>query len=264
MKNITVIKIGGSTLSSRDTTVEDIVSLQKQEKSLVIVHGGGNTVTEWLKRQGIETKFVRGERVTDLPSLEIAIAVLAGLVNKEIVAAINNLGGKSVGISGIDGSLVEGKIKNAEMGYVGMANRINPEILETLLGSGFIPVISPMSLYSVDRPADASQILNINADPTAGDLAAAIKAEKLIFLTNVAGILDASGNVVHQLTPKKAEFLVTSGVITGGMIPKLNACLTALNAGAIARIIDGRQPHALMKEFASEGGGTTLDKESDD
>ena len=192
------------------------------------------------------------------------IAVLAGLVNKEIVAAINNLGGKSVGISGIDGSLIEGKIKKAEMGYVGMANRINPEILETLLGSGFIPVVSPMSLYSVDRPADASQILNINADPTAGDLATAIKAEKLVFLTNVAGILDASGNVVHQLTPKKAEFLVTSGVITGGMIPKLNACLTALNAGAIARIIDGRQPHVLMKEFASEGGGTTLDKESDD
>ncbi len=258
MECITVIKIGGSTLSSRDTTVEDIVSLQKQGKSLVIVHGGGNTVTEWLKRQGIETQFVRGERVTDGPALEIAVAVLAGLVNKEIVAAINNLGGKAVGISGIDGSLIKGKIKNREMGYVGMAAEINPEILEILLKAVFIPVVSPMSLYAVDRPAGASQILNINADPTAGDLAAAIKAEKLVFLTNVTGILDASGNVIRQLTPEKAGKLVTSGVITGGMIPKLNACLTALNAGAVARIIDGRQPHALMQEFAGEGSGTTI------
>jgi len=257
MECITVIKIGGSTLSSRDTTVEDIVSLQKQGKSLVIVHGGGNTVTEWLKRQGIETQFVRGERVTDGPALEIAVAVLAGLVNKEIVAAINNLGGKAVGISGIDGSLIKGKIKNREMGYVGMAAEINPEILEILLKAVFIPVVSPMSLYAVDRPAGASQILNINADPTAGDLAA-IKAEKLVFLTNVTGILDASGNVIRQLTPEKAGKLVTSGVITGGMIPKLNACLTALNAGAVARIIDGRQPHALMQEFAGEGSGTTI------
>ena len=264
MENITVIKIGGSTLSSRDTTVEDIVSLQKQGKSLVIVHGGGNTVTDWLKRQGIETKFVHGERVTDLPALEIATAVLAGLVNKEIVAAINNLGGKSAGISGIDGSLIEGKLKNQEMGYVGMAARINPKILQTLLDAGFIPVVSPMSLYSVDRPAGASQILNINADPTAGDLAAAIKAEKLIFLTNVTGILDASGSVIPRCTPKKAESLMTSGVVTGGMIPKLNACLTALNAGAIARIIDGRQPHALMQEFAGDDGGTTIYRESDD
>ena len=176
MENITVIKIGGAAMNGGDTLIEDIVALQKQGHPMVVVHGGGNTVTEWLQRQGLTTEFVRGERITDLPALEVALAVLAGLVNKEIVAAINNLGGKSVGISGIDGSLIEGKVKNQEMGYVGMANRINPEILETLLGSGFIPVVSPMSLYAVARPADDSQILNINADPTAGDLAAAIKA----------------------------------------------------------------------------------------
>jgi acetylglutamate kinase len=258
MEKTTVIKIGGSTLDSRDTTVEDIVSLQQQGQSLVIVHGGGNTVTSWLKRQGIETKFVRGERVTDAPVLEVALAVLAGLVNKEIVAAINNRGGKAAGISGIDGSLIQGKIKNPEMGYVGMADSINPEILEILLAAGFIPVVSPMSLYSVARPEDASQILNINADPTAGDLAAAIRAEKLIFLTNVAGILDASENLIPHLTPSRVESLVKSGVITGGMIPKLNACLTALNTVAVARIIDGRRPHALINEFAGEAGGTTI------
>ena len=264
MKNTTVIKIGGSTMGSRDTTIEDLVALQGQGKSVVVVHGGGNRVTEWLKRQEVTTEFVRGERVTDSATLEVAIAVLAGLVNKEIVAAINNLGGRAVGISGIDGSLVEGKVKNREMGYVGEAVNVNPAILETLLQSGFLPIISSMSLNAFDRPADAAQILNINADPTAGDLAAASGAEKLIFLTNVAGISDASGKVIPRITAEEAQSLVESGVISGGMIPKLNACLTALNAGAIARIIDGRQPHALMKEFEGHGGGTTIYKESYD
>ncbi len=264
MENITVIKIGGSTMGSSDTTIEDLVALQRQGKPLVVVHGGGNRVTEWLNRQEISTEFVRGERVTDSAALEVAIAVLAGLVNKEIVAAINNLGGKSVGISGIDGSLIEGKVKSQEMGYVGEAVNTNPAILETLLQSGFIPIVSSMSLYAVDRPADAAQILNINADPTAGDLAAALGAEKLIFLTNVAGINDASGTVIPRLATRKAQSLVESGVISGGMIPKLNACLTALNAGAIARIIDGRQPHALMNEFEGKGSGTTIYKENDD
>jgi len=251
-------------MGSRDTTIEDLVALQKQGKSMVVVHGGGNKVTEWLNRQGVTTEFVRGERVTDSAALEVATAVLAGLVNKETVAAINNLGGRAAGISGIDGSLIEGKLKNREMGYVGEAVNINPAILETLLKSGFIPIVSSMSLYAVDRPADAAQILNINADPTAGDLAAALGAEKLIFLTNVAGINDASGEVIPRLAAKEAQSLVESGVISGGMIPKLNACLTALNAGAIARIIDGRQPHALMKEYEGQGGGTTIYKESDD
>ena len=264
MENITVIKIGGSTMGSSDTTIEDLVALQERGESLVVVHGGGNRVTEWLNRQEITTEFVRGERVTDFAALEVAIAVLAGVVNKEIVAAINNLGGKSVGVSGIDGSLIEGKAKSQEMGYVGEAVNTNPTILETLLKSGFIPIVSSMSLYAVDRPADAAQILNINADPTAGDLAAALGAEKLIFLTNVAGINDASGTVIPRLATGKAQSLVESGVISGGMIPKLNACLTALNAGAIARIIDGRQPHALMNEFEGKGSGTTIYKEHDD
>jgi acetylglutamate kinase len=264
VENITVIKIGGSTMSSRDTVIEDIVSRQKQGQLMVVVHGGGNTVTEWLKRQGIATKFVRGERVTDLPALEVALAVLAGLVNKEIVAAINNRGGRAVGISGIDGSLIEGKIKNPEMGYVGAVAGVNPAILETLLKSGFTPVVSPMSLYAVDRPAEASQVLNINADPTAGDLAAAVGAARLVFLTNVAGILDASGEVIPSLSAAEAESLEKSGVISGGMIPKLNACLKALKAGAVARIIDGRQPHALRQEYEGQGGGTTIYRETDD
>jgi len=260
MKNITVIKIGGSTFGSRDTTIEDIVALQKQGKSLVVVHGGGNTVTDWLKRQGVDTKFVRGERVTDLATLEVATAVLAGLSNKEITAAINVKGGRAVGISGVDGALMESKAKNREMGYVGEVVKVNPDILEALLKAGFIPVVSPISLYSVERPGDAPAIINVNGDPIAGDLAVALGAERLIFLTDVAGITGASGVVIPRLSAGEAESMMTSGVISGGMIPKISACLRALNAGSITRIIDGRKPHALLKEFDGQDGGTTIHK----
>jgi acetylglutamate kinase len=260
MKNISVIKIGGSTFGSRDTTIEDLIALQKRDEPLVVVHGGGSAVTEWLKRQGVRTKFVRGERVTDLPALEVVIAVLAGLVNKEITAAINAGGGRAVGISGLDGSLIESKARNREMGYVGDVVKVNPEVLETLLKGGFIPVVSPVSLHSVDRPDNESPIINVNADPIAGDVAVAVKAERLVFLTDVPGINDESGKVIARLSAQEAENLIESGVISGGMIPKVNSCLKALNAGAIARIIDGRESHALLKEFDGQDGGTTIYK----
>ncbi len=261
MKDITVIKIGGSTFGNRDTTIEDIVTLQQQGKSLVIVHGGGNIVTDWLKRLRVETKFVHGERVTDLPTLEVATAVLAGLSNKEITGAINVNGGRAVGISGVDGALMESQAKNREMGYVGEVVKVNPAVLETLLQAGFIPVISPISLYSIDKPGDAPAIINVNADPAAGDLAVALGAERLVFLTDVAGITDASGKVLPRVSGDEAESLIASGVISGGMIPKINACLRALKAGSITRIIDGRKPHALLKEFDGQDGGTTIYKE---
>lgn len=260
MKNVTVIKIGGSTLGSQDTTIEDIVTLQKRGNSLVVVHGGGNRVTAWLELQGMTTQFFRGERVTDLPTLEVATAVLAGLVNKEITAAINSRGGWAVGISGIDGSLIEGKMKSREMGYVGTVEKVNPALLEALLQGGFIPVVSPLSLYTVERPPDASPIININSDPIAGDIAAALGAERLIFLTNVAGISDSDGKLIPRLSAATAQALMNSGVISGGMIPKVNACLRALTAGSITRIIDGKQPHTLLKELEGEGGGTTIYK----
>jgi acetylglutamate kinase len=260
MNDVTVIKIGGSTFGSRDTTIADIVALQKQGRALVVVHGGGSTVTDWLGRQGIATKFVRGERVTDLPTLEVVTAVLAGLTNKEITAAINVKGGRAVGISGVDGSLIESQAKNQEMGYVGEVIKVNPAVLETLLGAGFIPVVSPLSLYSVDRPGGAPAMINVNGDPIAGDLAAALGAARLVFLTDVAGITDASGRVLPRLSTGEAEAMMASGVISGGMIPKINACLRALNAGAVARIIDGRRSHALLKEFEGQDGGTTIYK----
>jgi acetylglutamate kinase len=261
MKNIIVIKIGGSTLGSGDTTVDDIVALQKQGKPLVVIHGGGNAVTDWLKRQGVATQFIRGERVTDKPTLEVATAVLSGLVNKEITAAINTRGGRACGISGVDGALIESRVKNPDMGYVGAVVKVNPAILEALLKAGFVPVVSPVSLYAVERPADAPLLVNVNGDPVAGDIAAALKAARLVFLTDVAGITDKSGKVLSRLSESEVEALMASGVIAGGMIPKVNACLKALKAGATARIIDGRKPHALQKEIESGDGGTEIYKE---
>jgi len=260
MKDITVIKIGGSTFGNRHTTIGDIIALQKKGKSLVVVHGGGSTVTDWLERLGVETKFVRGERVTDLPTLEVATAILAGLSNKEITGAINVNGGRAVGISGVDGALMESRAKNHEMGYVGEVVKVNPAVLETLLKAGFIPVVSTISLYSIGKPGDAPAIINVNADPAAGDLAVALGAERLVFLTDVAGITDASGSVLPRVSADEAEAMMASGVISGGMIPKINACLKALNTGSITRIIDGRKPHALLKEFDGQDGGTTIYK----
>lgn len=253
-----VVKIGGATLGSHDTAIEDIVALQKQGRQVLIVHGGGKVVTEWLKKQGVETNFVRGERVTDKPALEVATAVLTGLVNKEIVAEINNRGGKAVGVSGVDGSIIRGSIAEKEKGYVGAVEEVNTALLDTLLGDGFIPVISTIGLNSGNKPADEPSILNYNADVVAGEIAAAVKAEKLIFLTDVEGVSDSSGRLISLMTPAEAEDLIDSGVASGGMIPKIKACLKALESGSKTCIIDGRQPHALLDKMKGSGGGTTI------
>ncbi len=253
-----MVKLGGATLGSHDTTIEDIVELQKRGKSLVVAHGGGKVVTEWLDKQGIPTRFVRGERVTDKATLDVVTAVLGGLVNKQITATINSLGGQAVGISGIDGALIQSKIRDKEMGYVGEVVKVNLAPLETLLDSGFIPVVAPISLYSFDRPSQAPQLLNINGDTMAGEIAAAISAERLIFLTDVVGVCDHSGKLLPQLSVEEAEALLVSGVASGGMIPKIKACLRALSSTSITCIIDGRQPHALLKEIEVGGCGTTI------
>jgi len=258
LDKVIVVKLGGATLGSHDTTIEDIVELQQQGKSLVVVHGGAKVITEWLSRQGIPTRFVQGERVTDEATLEVVTAVLAGLVNKEIVAAINGLGGQAVGMSGVDGALIQGKIKDAELGYVGTVVKVNPAPLKILLESGYIPVVAPVSLHSFDKPDKAPQLLNINGDTVAGEIAAAIGAERLIFLTDVAGIYDHSGSLLPQLSPGEAEALMASGVASEGMMPKIKACLRALSTTSTTRIIDGRQPHALLKEIEGGGGGTTI------
>jgi len=256
---VIVIKIGGATLGSHDTSIEDIVYLQWQGKSLVVVHGGGKVITERLEKGGTSPRFVHGERVTDEATLEVVISVLAGLVNKEIVAAMNSLEGKAVGISGVDGGLIQGRIKDKELGYIGEVMRVNLAPLEALLRSGYIPVVAPVSL-NAGKPGKVPKVLNINADAVAGEIAAAIGADRLIFLTDVVGVCDQSGNLLPRLSPDEAEALLASGVASGGMIPKIKACLRALSGTSITRIIDGRQPHALLKEIEGHGGGTTIEK----
>ena len=258
LEKVIVIKLGGATLGNHDTIIEDAVKLQRQGRALVIVHGGARIVTEWLARQGTATRFVRGERVTDGLTLEMVTAVLGGLVNKEIVAAINSLGGQAVGITGIDGNLLQGSLRDKEMGYVARITRINISLLEALLKSGYLPVVAPLSMYAFDRPEDAPLVLNVNGDTVAGEIAAATRAERLIFLTDVAGICDQSGGLIAELLASEAEALLASGMVSGGMIPKVKACLRAIPQGSVARIIDGRKPHALFREIEAGGLGTTI------
>ncbi len=264
MNKIIVVKLGGATFGRHEPTVldigdvEDIVELQRQGKSLIIVHGGGALITEWLKKQEVPSQFIHGERVTDRATLEVVISVLAGLVNKEIVADINTLGGRAVGISGTDGSLLECELRDKELGYVGRVVKVNLAPLEALLQSGYIPVVAPLGLHSKERPGKASQILNINADVVAGEIATAVGVERLIYLTDVAGINDEQGNLIPHLSPSEAEALLASGMASGGMIPKIKACLRALSSTQAVSIIAGKTPHALLKEIEEGDVGTTI------
>jgi len=258
LSKVIVVKIGGATLGSHDTTIEDIVTLQQQGKSLVVVHGGGKLITEWLQKRGISAHFVDGERVTNKAALEIVIAVLAGLVNKEIVAGINSLGGRAIGISGVDGAFIQGRVKDKELGYVGTVVKVNLAPLEVLLKLGYIPVVAPVSLNLSDKPSEVTRVLNVNADVVAGEIAAAMGAERLIFLTDVVGVCDQSGKLLPHLSSSEAEALLASGVASEGMLPKIKACLKALSNTQITRIIDGRQRHALLGEIEGSGGGTTI------
>jgi len=260
-KKVIVVKIGGSTLGNHDTTLEDLVELQKQGKSLVVAHGGAKVTSEWLARLGIPTSFVNGLRVTDAESLKVVAAALGGLVNKELVVAIQALGGKAVGLSGCDGNLLRASIKSPEMGYVGEIVAVDPTPLKLLLKAGYMPVVAPISFGSVEGRVT---LLNVNGDTAAGEIAAALAAEKLVFLTDVDGIHGGSGHVIPRLNLAEAKDMVASGVASGGMIPKIEASLRALTATKVVRIIDGRVAHALRIDITGrarqivKSGGTTI------
>jgi acetylglutamate kinase len=244
---IVVVKIGGSTLGSHDTTLEDLVELQKQGKSLVVVHGGGKVSSEWLGRLGIPTTFANGLRITDDETLKVVVAALGGLVNKELVVAIQALGGKAVGLSGCDGKLLWATAKSPALGYVGEIVAVDPTPLNLLLGAGYMPVVAPVSLGVVEGRAT---LLNVNGDTAAGEIAMALGAEKLVFLTDVDGIRDGSSQTIPRLNLAEAGALLTSGVASGGMVPKLEASVRALTTIQVVRIIDGRTAHALLDDNA--------------
>ena len=253
-----VVKIGGSTLGSRDTSLKDLVTLQKDGVDVVVVHGGGNVISQWMRRQGIPPRFVQGLRVTDAPSLEIVVAVLTGLINTDLVSTIQQLGGRAIGISGIDGGLLEARIANPQLGYVGEIARVNGEPLKAILDSGYIPMVAPLATHCDDGSEHAGGPLNINGDTVAGELAYALGAGRLIFLTDVEGIMDGSNRVIRRLDRRRANILHQSGVVRGGMLPKLSACLRALERSPLANVIDGRRPEALLECLRGDATGTTI------
>ena len=257
MKTV-VIKVGGSTLGNSDTTVEDLVTLQKRGIQMVVVHGGAREVSDWIGRLGMSTSFISGLRVTDLENLKVVTAVLSGLVNKELVSAIWLLGGKAVGLSGVDGGLIQARNRTPELGYTGEELQDDTALLGTLLKAGYIPVIAPISLGLSEELRQDTNLLNVNGDTAAAEIAAALTAERLIFLTDVPGLYDGSKSLVDRLSPDSAQALVTSGAASGGMATKIDACLRALTNVPLTRIIDGRVPHALVNEIEGRGNGTTI------
>ena len=252
-----VVKIGGSTLGAHDTTLQDLVALQRQGSTPVVVHGGGPLISQWMETRGVRPRFVRGLRVTDGPSLEIVTAILAGLVNKELVSKVGALGGKAVGISGADGGMLEAAVSDPELGLVGSITRVNSGPIDALLEAGYMPVVAPLAVQAGETsPTDS--LLNVNGDTAAGAIAAALGAERLLFLTDVEGVLDSSRRLIPRLTERQALGLVRSSVVVGGMTPKIEACLTAVREGSVTQIVDGRKPGALSQALSGEQIGTRV------
>lgn len=265
-----VIKYGGHAMIDRELKKDfamDITLMNYIGLNPVVVHGGGPQIEEVLKKMGKSSKFIEGLRVTDEESMEVVEMVLVGKVNKEIVSLINQQGGKAVGLSGKDGNLITAKklrlssssSKNSprklkDIGQVGEVASINPLVIETLDRSKFIPVIAPVGL------GENGETYNINADTVAGKIASALKAEKLILLTDTEGVLDNKRALISSMNERKAKTLIKKGQISGGMIPKVNCCLQALKEGvAKTHIIDGRIRHAILLEiFTDVGVGTQI------
>jgi acetylglutamate kinase len=253
-----VVKIGGSTITDIDTTLKDLVTLQRNGYAIVVVHGGGNVISQWMQRQGSVPRFLRGRRVTDANDMETVIAVLAGLVNKQIVASLISMGAKTVGFTGVDGGMLQAHISDPEMGLVGDITRVDPELLLHSLESGYMPVIAPLGFHFDHTSREAPAILNINGDTVAGELAVAVGAHGVIFLTDVDGVMDLSSRVIPKLTIGQAELLLSNGVVHGGMIPKIQACLRAMEQVNQAHVIDGRKSGALIDCIYGKAQGTII------
>lgn len=256
-----VIKYGGSAQTSEDLKqqfAQDIVLLHLIGIEPIIVHGGGKSITNLLNDLGVETKFVDGQRVTTKEVMRIAEMVLSGEINKEIVSLLNTNGSKAIGISGKDAQLLEARAKDFEhFGYTGVIETVNPKIVNNMIEDGFVPVIAPIaSSTTLGHPG-----FNINADFAASQIAIALEAGKILFLTDTAGILDKKMQLVTNLSIHQTEALKADGTIYGGMLPKVDACIEALRGGVKkAHIIDGRVEHSLLLEIlTSSGVGTCIE-----
>ncbi len=257
-----VIKYGGSAQINqtlKDKFAQDIALFYLVGIKLVIVHGGGNKITSLLDRLDIESKFVDGFRVTSKESMEIVEMVLSGNINKEITTMLNSHGAKAIGITGKDANFFKAvPLKGGKYGFVGDITSIDNKVIENLMNENFIPVVAPIA--ATDEVNGIG--LNINADVVASKIAGELKAEKVIYLTDTIGVLDENNNLLSTLEKNEIEKLIEQGVIKGGMLPKVNSCLNAIENGCKkAHIIDGRIEHSLLLEvFTSEGIGTVIKK----
>ncbi len=254
-----VIKYGGNAMTEarlQEQFAYDVTLMKQVGMNPVVVHGGGPQIGALLERLGVQTHFVDGMRVTDAATMEVVEMVLGGRVNKEIVQAINRAGGRAVGLTGKDGGLLRARPlrrDGVDLGLVGEVARVDPDIIRLLDQGDFIPVVAPIGVGSL------GESYNINADLVAGALAATLNAEKLILMTNVAGVLDQDGQLRTRLEAAEVDRMVADGRIYGGMLPKIQCCLDAVAAGVhAAHIIDGRVPHALLLEIFTDAGVGTL------
>ena len=267
--NSIVIKFGGHAMTKNhyiNSFASDMTLLRQVGIRPIIVHGGGPQIEKMLKKLEIKSEFVNGLRVTDSDTISIVEMVLSGQINKSLVSEINQVGGKAVGISGKDGNLIRAtkyKVKSSEkdnlidLGFVGIPTKIDPEVINSLMLNNMMPVIAPLAL------GEDGLTYNINADVAAGSISSAIKAKRLLMLTDVSGVLDKSGKLISNIDVKYAEKLIADRIVNGGMIPKLETCINSVKNGTEAAVIlDGRLSHSTLIElFTEKGVGTLISKD---
>ena len=266
-----VVKYGGHAMGDEKVArdfARDMVLLEQSGVNPVVVHGGGPQIGAMLAKLGIESEFAAGLRITDKPTVEVVEMVLAGQINKQIVGFINNEGGRAIGLCGKDGNMVLAKKavrtiidpatkteKEVDLGFVGEPDKVDPRVLENLLGREVIPVLAPVANGS------DGNTYNVNADTFAGAIAGALKAKRLLLLTDVPGVLDKNKNLIKELTVNQIRELIADGTISGGMIPKVETCIYAIEAGVEGVVIlDGKVPHAVLLELLTDHGAGTLIK----
>jgi acetylglutamate kinase len=251
VSEILVIKLGGTTIADQSQVLEEVAAVARR-RPVVLVHGGGKRITEWLERLGVPSRFEGGLRVTDQQSLEVAAAVLRGVVNSELVAGLRDLGVDAVGLSGVDGGLLIAE-RIPHLGLVASVAGLRRDLLDAILVAGQVPVVAPLA-----RDADGI-VCNVNADDVAAGIAAGLGARQLVLMTDVDGVRDADGRKLETLTVAEADHLIDAGVIAGGMVPKIRAALSALGwEGSEAIIADGSAEHALERALSDRGFGTRI------
>ncbi|WRY34997.1 acetylglutamate kinase [Thioclava litoralis] len=258
---VVVVKFGGNAMGDDDAMAQfarDIVLMRQVGVNPVVVHGGGPMINEMLDKLGIKSDWLRGKRVTDKATVEVVEMVLTGLVNKRIVQAIMDEGGRAVGISGKDDDLMVCEADDPELGFVGRPVEMNVQVIRDLYNAGIIPVIAPVATGMKDN-----ETFNVNGDTAAGAIAGALKADRLLLLTDVKGVKNKAGEVVTQMTPEEVRAMIADGTIAGGMIPKTETALAAVEAGVRAVVIlDGRVDNACLLELFTEGGAGSMIRSS--